>query len=191
MATQIITCPSCHSRYKTAAEAGKQLKCPQCDTTIVAPAQPAVPDDPLGELDSFDISAAVPGHVREQPVLRTSKRAGQRRLRQEANASLDPELKPFLKWLGLGVGTACLLIVAGGAIGWFSEPIGMIAVVIGIVAMIGLAFAGRIWFIVIAFQESVGLGIAVIVVVHGIFVCQRVSTGVFPDFPHARFIVTL
>jgi len=167
MAMQIITCPSCNSRYRTAAAAGRQLQCPQCGTVLVIPAEPAMPSAPLGSLESSDLSTASPaglGAGLGQQGLRASNLANQRRPRRKTGLSLDPELKPFLKRLGLAVGIICSLIVLTGMIGWLSEPIAMGAVILGIVATVGLLLAGRIWFIVIAFRESVGLGVALIFV---------------------------
>jgi hypothetical protein len=167
MAKQNITCPSCNSRYQTAAAAGRQLPCPRCGAVLVVPAQATVPSDLLDSLESSDVSTASPaalGAGLGQQGLRASNLAKQRRPRAKAGLSVDPQLKPFLKRLGLGVGIICSLIVLTGTVGWFSEPIGMGAVILGIVAMVGLALAGRIWFVVIAFQESVGLGVALIFV---------------------------
>jgi hypothetical protein len=78
--------------------------------------------------------------------------------------AISPELKPFLKHLELGVGILCVLITAIAIGGLFSEPIAMVATIIGVLAMVGLALAGRVWFVVIAFQESVILGVATIFV---------------------------
>jgi len=134
---------------------------------LVIPAQPSAPSAPLDPLEPSNVSTAstaAPGAGLGQQDLRASNLANQRRPRRKTGSSLDPRLKPFFKRLGLAVGIVCALIVLTGAIGWFSEPIAMGAVILGIVAMVGLALAGRVWFVVIAFQESVGLGVAVLFV---------------------------
>ncbi len=58
----------------------------------------------------------------------------------------------------------CALTLVTAIGGFFSEPVAMAATVIGLVAALGLLFAGHIWFVVIAFQESTVLGGATIFV---------------------------
>jgi hypothetical protein len=103
---------------------------------LVVPAEPGKPDQAEGGLGNPSPS------------------------RRSKGFSLDPELKPFLKRLGLGVGIICALIVLLGIVGLFSEAVAMGAVILGIVAMVGLALGGKIWLIVIGFKESTGLGFA-------------------------------
>lgn len=140
MAAQVITCPSCNARYQTTAEAGRKLQCPGCGALLVVPAEPGRQD-------------------RAEKVLGSPSTS-----RRGKGSSLDPKLKPFLKRLGFGVGIICALIVLLGIVGLFSEAVAMGAVILGIVAMVGLALGGKIWLIVIGFNESTKLGLAAIFV---------------------------
>jgi len=155
MATQIITCPSCNSRYKTAAPSGHQMQCPKCGTELTIPSESAVPSDPWDSFESSDDATASP------PL---GNLANQRRPRQSSGSALNARLMPFLIRLGLGLGILSAIILLGGIIGWFSEPIGLVAAGLGIGAMVGLLAAGRIWMIVIAFQRSAGLGVVILFV---------------------------
>jgi len=141
---------------------------------LVIPA-PVVPtDDPLGSLNDDDVWAsatapaapapAAPAYARPNPAAKSTACRRRPQSGSKKGLSLDPELLPFLKRLGLGLGAVCAVILLTAIGGFFSEPVAIVATVIGVVAMVGLVLAGRIWFVVIAFQENVMLGVASIFV---------------------------
>lgn len=170
MTAQIVTCPGCNSRYQTSAPPGRQLQCPKCQRMLVIPA-PAASPDPLGSLSADDLWSSSPaapaaGFAAPNPPAGNVSRqhASRPRSPSKKGFAIDPDLKPFLIRLGIGVGIACALIVATGIGGLFSEPVAMGSAVIGLIATIGLVVGAFVWFVVIAFRENTALGVATIFV---------------------------
>ena len=170
MPAQIVTCPGCNSRYQTSAQPGQRLQCPKCKATLVIPAplavrvRPATRSVPRVRTTSGRVCRRRPVASFPQPGPLAGKPAHSRRAGSAKGFSFDPELVPFLKRLGLGIGIVLASIVVTAIGGFFSEPVAMGATIIGLVAVLGLALAGRVWFVVIAFQESALLGVATIFV---------------------------
>jgi hypothetical protein len=75
----------------------------------------------------------------------------------------DP-LKEFLTRLGIGIGILSAVLLLIGAVGIISEPIALTACFLGIATALGLIAGGKIWLIVIAFQESAVQGLLVLLV---------------------------
>ncbi len=174
MTAQIVTCPGCNSRYQTSASPGQQLQCPKCQTMLVIPA-PVAPSDPLGDPlgslpadDLWSSSAEVPaaGFAPPNPLAGNVARRQQSRPRSQPKKgfSIDPDLKPFLVRLGIGIGIVCALILVTGIGGLFSEPVAIGSSIIGLIATVGLVAAALVWFVVIAFKENTVLGVATIFV---------------------------
>jgi hypothetical protein len=167
MPNDSVTCPGCGAKYRTKAQPGSKLKCPKCKTTLAIP-QPLdpLPLDPL-PLDPLDASLTLaPSDGRLPPASSVPNRSRRPATssRRQGGISLDPELRGFLKPLGIGIAAVCGLIVLLTIGGLASEAVALAAAIVGVIAMLGLAFAGRIWFIVIGFRHNIGLGIATIFV---------------------------
>jgi len=115
--------------------------------------------DPLALAASFadDLppspSVPVPGAA-SGPALASRPRAN------SSGFQWDAALIPFLKRVGIGHAIVASLIIVIGIGGFFSDTAAIAAALVGVVAMVGLVLAAKIWFVCIAFKESAiyGLG---------------------------------
>ncbi len=74
------------------------------------------------------------------------------------------DVKPFLIRFGIGWGILMGVLAALLGLGFVSEVLALVALGIGFLITLALAFTGRIWMIVIAFQETALQGLLVLLV---------------------------
>ncbi|MGE0608159.1 MAG: hypothetical protein AB7O62_13775 [Pirellulales bacterium] len=187
---KVVSCPGCGVRIKVEEGKHGRFACPKCSHALlikppVAPAggpaaaqppapPPPAPVSPLANpltnplaMPQFPIPSNPPS-IGAPPWNPTAGVGGSPHPPKPATwrgrASSDQTLKGFLIRLALAhaiiAGVLLLLTLAG----LFSEPLAMGASVVAILCALGLLFGGRIWMIVIAFQEATVQGLLVLLV---------------------------
>lgn len=83
---------------------------------------------------------------------------------RRSSAGSTTDLKNFVRRLAIGLAIVSVVMLIVGAFGLVSEPIALGACLLGIATTMTLLFSGRIWLVVMAWQESVGQGLLVLFV---------------------------
>ena len=180
---KVISCPGCSVRIKVADGKHGRFACPKCGQTLLikpppgspAPAQrpalaPQTPADPLFDplaMPNIPTKSALP-NVEAFPRISTAGVGGLPN-QPSATARRGPAtsglpLKGFLIRLAIIHAIIAGVMLLMTLVGLFSEPLAMGASVVAIVCTLGLLFTGRIWMIVIAFQETAVQGLLVLLV---------------------------
>lgn len=187
---KVVTCPGCSVRIKVADGKHGRFACPKCGQTLLikppagasgspAPAQrpasaPQQPADPLSNplsdplaVPNVPTQPALP-NVGAFPRMQTTgigglpNRPTATARRGQATSGLP--LKGFLIRLAIVHAIIAGVMLLMTLVGLLSEPLAMGASVVAIICTLGLLFTGRIWMIVIAFQETAVQGLLVLLV---------------------------
>ena len=82
-----------------------------------------------------------------------------------ASSGRDPQFETFLKWLGIGLGSFCLLTLLSLPLTFVrGSLLSIIPLLLTFLGMLGLAMAASIWFVVEGFKKSVLDGVLVLFV---------------------------
>lgn len=199
----VLACPACSVKLKIPEGKSGRFNCPKCGKSLSIPAPrgaaaPA-PGRPIGggasppsarpaqtephQLLSTDLLSAhspldsLPPRPLEMPtagLMSTSIPAWSKQPTAQRTAS---PLKTFLMRLGIGIGILSGVLLVLGAVGTISEPIALGTCFIGILAAVALVVGGRLWLIVMAFQESVVQGLLVLLVPYYWIVYPAIRKG--------------
>jgi len=188
---RVLACPGCGVKIKIPEGKSGRCNCPKCGKALLIKAPgdpastaagqampsanqpqqrtPAPQSDPLQlpptqPLPSQTLASSypVPPSGGSYAALGRPTMPGAKK--RPAAKGLTPELKGFLRRLGIGLGILSGVLLLVGALGLISEPIALAACFIGIVAATGLAVSGRLWMLIMAFQESVAQGLMVLLI---------------------------
>ncbi len=167
----VVVCPGCSVRIQVKAGTVGRFRCVKCGQVLAinlpggeskAPAGTSagpnpenawessiLPQSPLPASNPFPAQTMLP---KPRSPLLTSRRTSQ-------TGKWDPGFPSFLKRLGIALAILVVVLALLAGVGFAAEPVAFVAVGVALVAAFGLALTGRIWIIVIAFQESVVQGL--------------------------------
>ncbi len=183
---RVLACPGCGVKIKIPEGKSGRCTCPKCGKALMIKAPGDAANTTAGQTapvgnqprqhtptpqpDSLQLPSAqpLPNSFPQLPAAGSYAALGRPATRgatkrPAATGSWTP-LKDFLKPLGIGHGILAAVLLLIGALGLISEPIALTACLIGVGAILGMVIGGRVWIIVIAFQESVTQGLLVLFV---------------------------
>lgn len=179
---RVLACPGCGVKIKVPEGKSGRCNCPKCGNSLLIKApgdaastsagqatpsakQPPQPT-PTPQPDPLQLPPAqpLPNSYAVQPSVSSYAAPGRPAKPGATKRPAATGLKDFLRPLGIGLGIMSAVLLLIGGLGLIAEPIALTACLIGVAATVGLIAGGRIWMLVMAFQESTTQGLLVLLV---------------------------